>query len=48
MNDQKMEFGNRLGEIRKGRKISQETLAHKADLDRSYISDIEKAKETYL
>lgn len=37
-------FGSRIKDLRQERKISQESLALKSNLDRTYISDIEKGK----
>jgi transcriptional regulator with XRE-family HTH domain len=42
--DIKQEFGKRLNQIRKEKKISQERLAELSDLNRPYISAIEKGK----
>jgi len=41
MMDIKVVFGRVLAEVRKEKKISQEHLAHEADLDRSYVSKLE-------
>lgn len=41
----KQRFGARLRELRKARKMSQEALAFAADLDRSYLSGIERGKK---
>ena len=38
-------FGERVREIRKEKKLSQEELAHKADLHRTYIGMIERAEK---
>jgi transcriptional regulator with XRE-family HTH domain len=38
-------FGKRVREIRKRRKLSQERLAEKAGLDRSFMSGIERGVE---
>ncbi|MBN2828488.1 MAG: helix-turn-helix transcriptional regulator [Tissierellales bacterium] len=38
-------FGNRVRELRKERNISQEELADKADLHRTYIGMIERAEK---
>jgi len=38
-------FGERLKELRKERGISQEQLAFKADLHRTYISSIERGEQ---
>lgn len=35
-------IGKMIGEARKSRKLSQEELAHRADIDRTYISQIER------
>jgi transcriptional regulator with XRE-family HTH domain len=35
-------FGQKVRELREARDFTQETLAEKADLDRTYISDIER------
>jgi len=35
-------FGRRVKELRSARQISQEALAEKADLHRTYISDLER------
>lgn len=40
----KERFGARLHQLRKARKMSQEDLAFTADLDRSYLSAIERGK----
>ena len=37
-------FGKKVLERRQSLKISQETLANMADIDRTYLPDIEKAK----
>ena len=37
-------FGETIKKIRLERKLSQETLAFEAGIDRTYISDIEKGK----
>ena len=42
--DIKQEFGNRLNQIRKEKKISQERLAELSELNRPYISAIEQGK----
>ncbi|MGM0946217.1 MAG: helix-turn-helix domain-containing protein [Bacteroidota bacterium] len=42
--DVKAEYGKKVREIRKGRGVSQESLADLAGLDRTYISDIENGK----
>lgn len=38
-------FGERVRELRKQRDISQEELAHRADLHRTYIGMIERAEK---
>ena len=40
----KKDFGNKVKELRKLKGISQEQLAHDADLDRTYIPSIEKGE----
>lgn len=42
MVDIKKRFGDRLRQIRKQKKISQEELAFRAKLHRTYISDVER------
>lgn len=42
--DFKKLFGRRLRELRLARGLSQEALAHEADLDRTYISSCERGK----
>jgi transcriptional regulator with XRE-family HTH domain len=37
-------FGKRVREIRTKKKISQEALAHQADLDRTYMTSVENGK----
>lgn len=37
-------FGERVRELRKANKLSQEELAAKAGIDRTYLSDIELGK----
>ncbi|MGX8236799.1 helix-turn-helix domain-containing protein [Exiguobacterium undae] len=39
-----MQFGNRLKNVRKEVGISQEELAFKSSLDRTYISSVERGK----
>ena len=38
-------FGKRVREIRREKKLSQEQLAHKANLHRTYIGMIERAEK---
>jgi transcriptional regulator with XRE-family HTH domain len=38
-------FGKRVRELRKDRKLSQERLAEKTDLDRSFMSGVERGVE---
>ncbi|MCT4583102.1 MAG: helix-turn-helix transcriptional regulator [Flavobacteriales bacterium] len=40
-----IKFGERVREIRKENGLSQEELAHKADLHRTYIGMIERAEK---
>lgn len=42
MSDIQKKFGNKLREFRKQKGFSQEKLAFKCDLHRTYISDIER------
>ena len=37
-------FGNRLRQLRKRAGLSQEALAHKAELDRSYVGGVERGE----
>ncbi|MDX1952658.1 MAG: helix-turn-helix transcriptional regulator [Verrucomicrobiota bacterium] len=39
------QFGKRVREARLGQKLSQESLAAKADLDRAFLSGIERGVE---
>jgi transcriptional regulator with XRE-family HTH domain len=39
-------IGNRISELRKLKKLSQEDLAFKADIDRTYMSSIERGKRS--
>lgn len=43
-NDPKTLFGERLRELRKQVGISQEELAHRAGLDRTYVSSCERGR----
>jgi len=40
-----IEFGNRVRKLRKEKKLSQEELAHRAELHRTYIGMIERAEK---
>lgn len=42
--DCKTNFGNRVRQLRKNIGLSQEGLAHKAGLDRSYIGQVERGE----
>lgn len=42
--DIKRKFGQRVKELRLGKELSQEAFAFKADIDRTYISSIEKGE----
>jgi len=42
--DIKLKIGQRIREIRKVLNISQETLAYKAEVDRTYVTDIENGR----
>jgi transcriptional regulator with XRE-family HTH domain len=42
--DIKVAYGKRVRQIRKDKGVSQEKLAELAELDRTYISDIENGK----
>jgi len=42
--DIKQKVGNRIRELRKGLKLSQETLALKAEVDRTYVTDVENGR----
>ncbi len=44
MEDIRVALGNRIKKLRQGLKISQEALAYRADLDRTYIASIEKGR----
>jgi transcriptional regulator with XRE-family HTH domain len=39
-------IGNRISQLRKEKKLSQEGLAFKADIDRTYMSSIERGKRS--
>jgi len=42
--DIRKKFGKRIKELRQGKNLSQEALAHLAELDRTYIPSIEKGE----
>jgi transcriptional regulator with XRE-family HTH domain len=42
--DIKDKIGKRIKELRKGLEISQEALAYKAEVDRTYITDLENGR----
>lgn len=42
--DIKSQFGKKVKKFRLSKGLSQEAFAHKADLDRTYISSIEKGE----
>ena len=44
MDNIKSKFGNKVREIRKSKGLSQESFAGLADIDRTYIADIENGK----
>ena len=44
MVDIKVTFGKRLRHLREVRRMSQEDLAHEAELDRTYVSSVERGK----
>jgi len=39
-------IGNKITELRKSRNLSQEDLAYKANIDRTYMSSIERGKRS--
>ena len=39
-----MKVGNRIREIRKELQLSQEALAYKAEVDRTYVTDVENGR----
>lgn len=43
-NAQRRAFGTRVRTLRKDRGLSQESLAHLADLDRTYIGSVERGE----
>jgi transcriptional regulator with XRE-family HTH domain len=42
--DIKLKIGQRIRELRKELNISQEALAYKAEVDRTYVTDIENGR----
>ena len=42
--DIKQKVGNRIRELRKNLELSQEALALKADVDRTYVTDVENGR----
>ena len=46
MEDLRAAFGARLRQLRKVRALSQEELAHRAALHWTYVSDLERARQT--
>lgn len=44
MPDIKTAFGKRLRELREAKGMTQEALAHEADLDRAYVSRVERGE----
>jgi transcriptional regulator with XRE-family HTH domain len=40
----KNKVGNRIRELRKDLGISQEALGHKAEIDRTYVTDVENGR----
>jgi transcriptional regulator with XRE-family HTH domain len=44
MPDIKLNFGKRLRELREAKGMTQESLAHEAGLDRTYISSVERGE----
>lgn len=42
--DIKLKIGQRIRELRKGLEISQESLAYKAEVDRTYVTDVENGR----
>lgn len=42
--DIKLRIGQRIRELRKGLEISQEALAYKAEVDRTYVTDVENGR----
>ncbi len=44
MTDARLQFGKKIRELRLAAGLSQEALGEKADLDRTYISSLERGK----
>jgi transcriptional regulator with XRE-family HTH domain len=42
--DIKLKVGQRIKELRKGLNLSQEALAYKAEVDRTYMTDVENGR----
>jgi transcriptional regulator with XRE-family HTH domain len=42
--DVKLKIGQRIRELRKELEISQEALAYKAEVDRTYVTDVENGR----
>ena len=42
--DIKQKVGNRIRELRKELKLSQEALANEAEVDRTYVTDVENGR----
>lgn len=42
--DIKSRIGQRIKELRKGLELSQESLAYKAEVDRTYVTDVENGR----
>lgn len=42
--DHRVTFGNRIRDLRKARGFSQEALAHASNIDRTYVSGVERGQ----
>lgn len=42
--DIKLKIGHRIKELRKALELSQESLAYKAEVDRTYVTDVENGR----
>jgi transcriptional regulator with XRE-family HTH domain len=42
--DIKLKIGHRIKELRKDLELSQESLAYKAEVDRTYVTDVENGR----